>query len=74
MDPLDLTYLKAKGTADLTREKGRNLGAKREKGKGEESILRSILTLHTAAHARTNERNDFPVGLSPPASDNGCDV
>jgi len=34
MDPLDLIYLKGKGTPDLTREKGKNIGAKREKGKG----------------------------------------
>ena len=53
----------------LTREKGRTLGAKREKGKGMGSRFRSILTYtQLRAHART-KRNDFPVGLSPPTSD-----
>ena len=58
------------------REKGSNLGVKREKGKGPEWILRSILTVHTAVRARTNEtkRNDFPFDLSPPPSDPTCNI
>ena len=37
---------------------------KREKGSG--SFLRSILTLHTAARARTNETKRFPGWSKPP--------
>ena len=47
------------------REKGRNLMVKKENGKGAESFLRSILTLHTAACTARTKRNDFPAGLSP---------
>ena len=56
LDPLDLIYFKGKGTPDLPREKGKNLTAKRENGKGIGWFLRSLLTLHTAA--RTHERNE----------------
>ena len=65
LDSLDLIYLKGKGTQDLTREKGRNLEAKREKAKGSESLWRSILTLHAAARARTDETKRFPSWLTP---------
>ena len=54
---LDLIYLKGKGTPDLTREKGRNLGAKREKGKG----MGMTFEIHsdlTYSCARTHERNE----------------
>ena len=57
MDPLDLIYLKGKGTPDLTREKGRNLGARREKGKGMEIIFEIHSDL-TYSCARTHERNE----------------
>ena len=69
MDPLDFIYLKGKGTPDLTREKGKKIKAKREKGKGMGIIfeIHSDLT-YSWSHART-KRNDFPVGLSPPTSD-----
>ena len=66
MDSLDLIYLKGKGTPDLPREKGRNLAAKREKGKGMGMIfeIHSDLT-YSCARTHDTKRNDFPVGLTP---------
>ena len=55
MNPLDFIYLKGKETPDFTREKGRNLGAKREKGSGMIFEINSDLTYSCA---RTHERNE----------------
>ena len=70
MDPLDLIYLKGKGTPDLTREKGKHLGAKREKGKGM-GIIFEIHSDLTYSCARTHERNETISRLVslPPTSD-----
>ena len=69
MDPLGLIYRKGKGTRDLTREEGINLGAKRQKGKGigYHFEIHSDLT-YSCADART-KGDDFPLGLSPPTCD-----
>ena len=57
MDPLDLIYLKGKGTPDLPREKGRHLVVKTEKEKGM-GINFEIHSDLTYSWARTNGRNE----------------
>ena len=57
MDPIDLIYLKGKGTSDLTREKGKITGSKRGKGKGME-INFDIHADLTYSCACMHERNE----------------
>ena len=62
---------KGKGRAPGPKGKGKKSRGQREKGKVTKSELALDLTrdCHTARACARTKRNDFPVGLTPPTSD-----